>query len=127
MSPDATGDRRRARVLVVDDEPDFRDLVRRTLSYCTVSEASDGEHALASLEQVVPDLVVTDIRMPQMDGIELAANLRQRYPRMPVLGVSGFVGPDEVDQDAFQGFLNKPIAVGEFRALVEEALAELDA
>ena len=115
------------RVLVVDDEPHFRDLVRRTLSYCNVSEALDGETALASLEGDMPNLVVTDIRMPQMDGIELAANLHERYPRLPVLGVSGFVGPDEVKQDAFCGFLNKPLAVGEFRALVEESLLGFEA
>lgn len=111
------------RVLVVDDEPDFRDLVRRTLSYCSIIEAGDGEQALAALEQSMSHIVVTDIRMPGMDGIELATHLRERYPDLPVVGVSGFVDADEVGKDAFRGFMSKPIAVRAFRALVEEALS----
>ncbi len=114
------------RVLVVDDEPDFRDLVRRTLSYYAVGEAGDGEQALAQLEQEMAQVVITDIRMPVMDGIELARQLRQRYPTLPILGVSGFIGPDEIDDEIFGGFMSKPIAVGEFRALVERAIEPAD-
>jgi len=114
------------RVLVVDDEPDFRDLVRRTLSYCYVTEAGDGEQALTQIEQDMPQIVVTDIRMPGMDGLELAATLRERHPGLPLLGVSGFVDPDEAEE-SFGRFMSKPIAVNEFRTLVEEALTESDA
>lgn len=111
------------RVLVVDDEPDFRDLVRRTLSYFAVSEAQDGEQALSCLDEDLAHVVVTDIRMPGMDGIELATRLKERYPDLPVVGVSGFVGPEDLEDETFLHFASKPIAVGAFRALVEEALA----
>ena len=110
------------RVLVVDDEPDFRDLVRRTLSYCAVREAADGQQALTALEQEMVQVVVTDIRMPVMDGMELAKNLLRLYPALSIVGVSGFVGPDEVEEATFGGFMSKPIAVTDFRALIEVAL-----
>lgn len=58
-------------------------------------------------------------------GVERAAKLRERHPALPILGVSGFVDPDEVDE-SFGRFMSKPITVNEFRTLVEEALTKSD-
>lgn len=67
-------------VLIVDDEPMTRSLLRRVLTRdcdCTVSEAADGLAALSICGTTPPDLIITDLRMPVMDGIELIEALRQ--------------------------------------------------
>ena len=67
-------------VLIADDEPMTRSLLRRVLTRecgCTVSEVADGLAALSSCGSAAPDLIVTDLRMPVMDGIELIEALRQ--------------------------------------------------
>jgi two-component system, cell cycle sensor histidine kinase and response regulator CckA len=80
-------------ILVVDDMEAVRHLARRVLEAggYRVYEAGDGVEALACLArdgQV--DLVVTDLRMPNMDGWELATHLSARSPRVPVLFMSGY-------------------------------------
>lgn len=67
-----------AMVLVVDDEPDYRFLLRRLLRDhdLDVVEAANGERALEAIEAQLPDLVITDLRMPVMDGAELVRRLR---------------------------------------------------
>jgi CheY-like chemotaxis protein len=80
-------------VLVVDDVESVRRLTRRVLEYAghRVLEAGDGVEALACLaENPTVELVITDLRMPNMDGWELAARLSGRSPRLPVLFMSGF-------------------------------------
>jgi two-component system chemotaxis response regulator CheY len=67
-------------VLIVDDEPMTRSLLRRVLTRdcgCTVAEAADGLAALSSCGATPPDLIITDLRMPVMDGIALIEALRQ--------------------------------------------------
>jgi CheY-like chemotaxis protein len=81
------------RVLVVDDEPQicgFVSLVLRDAGY-HVTTAGDGPDALAVVaEQGAPDLLLTDFRMPQMNGDELAARLRQSLPDLKVLYLTGY-------------------------------------
>lgn len=110
-------------VLVVDDEEDFRCLVSQTLYYLNVVEAADGERALALLPDADPDLVVTDIRMPGIDGFELVSRIHRERPKLPVLAVSGYADAAQLEGSDFCGFLDKPLEVQQFRALVERALA----
>ena len=80
-------------VLVVDDVESVRRLIRRALEHMghRVLEAGDGVEALACLAQSrAVDLVITDLRMPNMDGWQLATRLSARSPRVPVLFMSGF-------------------------------------
>jgi CheY-like chemotaxis protein len=80
-------------ILVVDDLEAVRRLARRALQDAgyRVLEAGDGVEALACLEQSpVVDLVLTDLRMPKMDGWELATHLARRSPPLPVLFMSGY-------------------------------------
>ncbi len=67
-----------AMVLVVDDEPDYRFLLRMVLrdKDIEIVEASNGARALESIDDRLPDLVITDLRMPVMDGAELVNRLR---------------------------------------------------
>jgi CheY-like chemotaxis protein len=81
------------RVLVVDDEPQIREFVSRVLSDAgyQVTTAGDGPGAIATVEEHgAPDLLLTDFRMPQMDGDELAARLRQSVPDLNVLYLTGY-------------------------------------
>lgn len=80
-------------ILVVDDEPDLRFLLRRIFEGAghTVVEAGNGADALTSLRRSPPDLVVTDVMMPVMDGLELVRRIRgdPMTRDIPVVAVSG--------------------------------------
>jgi two-component system, cell cycle response regulator DivK len=80
-------------VLLVEDDRDTREMYSRYLSYSglTVTEASTGRRALDSARGHRPDIVVTDIAMPEMDGLELSRRLRaEKSTRdVPIIAVSG--------------------------------------
>jgi CheY-like chemotaxis protein len=82
-----------ARILVVDDEPDQRLLLRRIFERAghEVTDAGDGAAALKAVHESPPDLVVTDIMMPVMDGAELIRRLRcePATSHIPILAASG--------------------------------------
>jgi CheY-like chemotaxis protein len=82
-----------SRILVVDDEPDLRFLLRRIFEAAghEVSEAGNGADALKSVRRTRPDLVVTDMMMPVMDGVELIRRLRgdPTMRDIPIVAVSG--------------------------------------
>ncbi|SDN33228.1 two-component system, response regulator YesN [Paenibacillus sp. yr247] len=82
-------------VLIVEDQPNFRKgLIKMfeegQLGWNVVGEASNGQDALALLDEVKPDLVLTDIRMPIMDGIEFVGHLRQHHPDLLVIILTGY-------------------------------------
>jgi two-component system sensor histidine kinase and response regulator WspE len=79
--------RRRRRVLVVDDSAVVRELVASILRTAELlpETASDGEAAWRTLEQGPPDLVLTDVEMPRLDGFGLLRRIRERWPRLPVV------------------------------------------
>lgn len=82
------------RVLVVDDDPDVALLVKVLLERrvgCLVDVASDGESALAQARSQRPDVVVTDIEMPGLNGLELLAELRRSLPSVPVIVMTAHV------------------------------------
>ena len=80
------------RILVVDDEPDLRYILRRIFERAghEVIDASEGEAALCAVREAPPDLVVTDMMMPVMDGAELIRRLRAdpATARIPVLAAT---------------------------------------
>jgi CheY-like chemotaxis protein len=82
-----------ARILIVDDEPDVRYMMRVILESAghTVTEARHGTAGLTSVESAPPDLVITDVMMPTMNGLEFIERLRSdpKYAGIPILVVSG--------------------------------------
>ncbi len=79
------------RILVVDDEPAIRDTATLLLSSkgYEVHVAEDGFAALVQLRRSLPDLIISDLRMPNMSGFELLSVVRRRFPQIPVIAVSG--------------------------------------
>jgi PAS domain S-box-containing protein len=112
------------RVLVVENEDGLRRLaveVLRSAGY-VVTPAADGEAALQCVAREVPDLVVSDVVMPRMGGVELARRLAASHPSVPVLFMTGYV--DQASRDQLQGaeVLVKPFGVDELVARVGEIL-----
>jgi two-component system, cell cycle sensor histidine kinase and response regulator CckA len=100
-------------ILLVEDEPAVRHLLGLALERAgyRVLEAPDGEHAVALFESHpgTIHLLLTDLRMPQMDGTELVRLLRARAPQLKVLCVSGYPGVG-IDVTATEHYLGKPFS-----------------
>lgn len=81
-----------SRILIVDDEPDMRLAVRNVLKLrgYEISEAGDGPSALAMVRESRPDLVLLDIRLPGMDGIEVLDGLKRMDDTLPVVMITGY-------------------------------------
>ena len=92
------------RVVLVDDLEDLRALLRATLErsgyFSVVAEAENGERALAVVRETQPDLVLLDVAMPVMDGLQALALIRQEHPAVNVAMLSGFGDTSEVAQRA---------------------------
>lgn len=116
------------RVLVVEDEPELRRLVRRSLVRVghEVAEALNGRAALELVRQQQFDVVVSDVRMPDVGGMELVERLHAEQPDLPVVLVSG--APDLVTskrarQCGVIEFLMKPVSSSALRRVVSRAVA----
>ena len=97
----------RYRILIVDDEAALRDVGKLLLEAqgYEVLCAEDGFEGLAALKQSLPDIIISDLRMPNMNGFEFLSVVRRRFPIIPVIVISGeFSGvsvPESVLADAF--------------------------
>jgi CheY-like chemotaxis protein len=95
------------RVLIVDDEENLRQLGKHVLESqgYEVHCAGDGFEALTALKKSLPDVIISDLQMPNMNGFEFLSVVRQRFPAVPVVVISGeFSGisvPTSVLADAF--------------------------
>jgi CheY-like chemotaxis protein len=78
-------------ILVIDDEPDVRDAVKRVLDRAgyTVRTADSGVGALADLERTPTDVVITDIIMPKIDGVQVIESIRKLFPSVRIIAISG--------------------------------------
>lgn len=120
-APEATRDRGRL-ILVVDDDPEVRLIVAECLEEAGF-DTIQAENGLAALRLLArnPDvkLIISDIRMPQMSGIELAQAAKRQKPNLAVILISGYFLPQQV---GFR-FLRKPFRLAELRAAIETELA----
>ncbi len=110
-----------ATILIVDDEPEVRAVVAEFLEdfgYC-VLQANGGAQALGRLQDnPAVQLMITDIRMPEMSGIELAELATERNPHLKVILISGYF----VAQQVHRRFLRKPFRMKELEAAVRAEL-----
>ena len=113
------------RVLIVDDEAEFRTLVKDALPAFEVLEAESGEQAVDLVQEEKLDLVITDINMPGMSGIELLKYLRAHHPKLKVVAVSGYMDAEEVTANFdFDGFAEKPFSLQQFQDLVNSHMGK---
>ncbi len=120
-----------ARILVIDDEPQIRLLLRMILEEDghAVVEAANGLAAMQRWQEAPASLVITDILMPDKDGLEVIAELRRRSPQTPIIAISGGSLAMPVRMLDIAGRLgaaytvDKPFAVETMRQLVSSALA----
>ena len=98
------------KVLVVDDEPDVRKVVKMTLNKAgyDVIEAEDGEKAIAAIQKgenpLLLDVIISDIRMPKINGVEAINYFQQQWPRVPLIVLTGFP-----DMEMATGFIKKGV------------------
>ncbi len=121
----------RSLILVVEDEPTVRGLVRRALESAgyAVMEAGNGREALTLVTELgaLPELVVTDVIMPELTGRELGDMLNRAGTNLPILYISGYTGDDVVLRGLIPKgapFLQKPFAPDVLVRRVEEQLAQ---
>jgi CheY-like chemotaxis protein len=106
----------KARILIVDDLPENRTLLSEWLTNfgCSVIEAENGREALVSIRQQTPDLILTDIKMPVMDGRELVKVLKfdEKLKKIPVIAVTAYAVTADVNKnppDLFDDYIRKPV------------------
>ncbi len=116
----------RVRILVVDDDPYLLDLLTETLK--TIGHeacgASDAVQALALLQKTTVHLVITDIKMPGMSGIELARRIRQEYPHLPVIFISGVFTSSILKTIDKEPYLAKPFRIGQMEEMIARVVAK---
>ena len=122
------------KALVVEDDPAIRQLMAIALSGedCTVVEAADGHAALEAAAREVPDVILLDIGLPDLDGLSVLATLKAdaALRRTPVLVVTAWADPDTVRQAMDRGaadYVCKPFALDDLLARVDACIAHDDA
>lgn len=121
-----------AHILVIDDDEQFRSMLVQmlTIDKHQVTIACDGEEGLALCDREQPELIITDILMPHLDGIELIMELQKRGNAVPIIAVSG--GRRSISADfnlesaslmGVKAVLAKPFARADLRQTIEKALS----
>jgi DNA-binding NtrC family response regulator len=117
-----------ADILIVDDEPSVAEAFTRFLRFegHSARVAGSGEDALAQLDFAIPDLVVMDVRMPGMSGLQTLDEMRRRCPDLYVIIMTAF-GTSQTSIDAIRAgafdYLTKPLDLGQLRLVINKALS----
>ncbi|MEO8075395.1 MAG: response regulator [Acidobacteriota bacterium] len=119
----------RPRVLVVDDEASIRDLLSKTLALAEydVDLAADGRSALERLRIIPYDLLITDLKMPGVDGLAVIREARRLKVDMPIIIITGFsseASAIEAVNLGVSGYLTKPFRIPRVLAAAAKALGE---
>lgn len=115
------------KILIVDDNPNMSSLLAEMLEVFQYDSlrATDGHDALEKAGEDDIAMVITDMRMPKMSGLELLQAIKEKKPQLPVVVISGY-SVDEVDSDILKskadGFLNKPFMMSDIEQLLSDLL-----
>jgi CheY-like chemotaxis protein len=122
--------RKQGRILVVDDEVNLALMLKdglNKLPNCEVAMATSGEQALQLFAEQPFDLLITDHKMPGLDGLTLATRIRRLYPLTAIVMMTAY-GSDDVRKRAarvsIRNFLDKPVQLTDIRLAVLEALSQ---
>jgi DNA-binding NarL/FixJ family response regulator len=120
----------RCRVVIVDDNPGIRAVLRIMLADDSgievVGEAADGREAIRAVGQLAPDLVLMDLNMPVMGGLEATAEIKRRYPRVRVVIVTMHKGREysgAILEAGADGYVLKDASSSEFCAAIRSVMA----
>lgn len=117
------------KILVVDDEQSMRDFLKILLQKegYTVETGNNASIALEILQQKNYDLVISDIRMPGMTGLEMLGQIKELHPNLPVIMITAFASPDDavtaMQNGAFD-YISKPFNVDEIKSVIESATSQ---
>ncbi len=125
-----TNDKERKKILVMEDNESYQEFLTELLVYkgYLVEAVSDGQQGIYRYLEAKPDLIITDILMPNMDGFEVLARIKEINPMQPVIAISGYRKNNEVvflDMIKALGAaesLTKPISVDRLIQTVEKLL-----
>lgn len=116
-----------ASILIIDDEKSIRNTLKEILEYekFTIDEAEDGEDGIAKVKSKKYDLVLCDIKMPKMDGLEVLAKIQEKQSDIPVVMISGHgtieTAVQAIKEGAFD-FISKPLDLNRLLVTVRNAL-----
>lgn len=116
-------------ILIAEDDPGVRHLIRRSLEQAgySVAEATNGAEAIRAVHAAPFDLVITDILMPETDGLEAIVHLRKRTPGLKVIAISGYENALFLADARGLGatrVLTKPFKPGDLLTLVHDLLGQ---
>jgi len=119
----ARGDK--LRVLVVDDDKEIREILADMLAIDghSATVCPDGSAALKAINEGPFDMLITDLGMPGMSGLDLAGAVHEAYPRMPIAIITGWsveLSEQEVFSKGVRVVMSKPFRLNEIKALVQE-------
>jgi CheY-like chemotaxis protein len=111
-------------ILVIDDNEGFRKLLAEALTLWgyNAAEAVDGKQALTIIEQFSPDLIIVDLDMPHMNGLEFTRQVKEINPHFPVIMVTAFAKfytSDEISSSHPDAFLQKPVHMDKLLEIIQ--------
>lgn len=115
-------------LLIVDDEPIIRQLCARALNGFNIVQAGDGKEALRLVEQEKIDIVLSDVMMPHLNGLDLLRCIKERDPEQTVILMTGYTEKEVILQALKAGaddFISKPINLLQLRTTVDKVLEKL--
>lgn len=113
----------RLKIVIAEDEEDIRQGFRRLLCKLgceVIGEAADGRELVELCQNTQPDLVITDIRMPEMSGLEAAKEIAKTRA-IPMIVVSSYECPADDDCSSVAAFLLKPVSLSDLEAAIAKA------
>jgi len=115
------------KILIVDDNPNMSALLSEMLDVFNYESnvASDGIQALEELKSGGFSMVITDMRMPKMSGLELLKEIKTSHPKVKVVVISGYSNSDiesQASEYKADGFLGKPLMMADIEKLLDDLL-----